>query len=210
MVSLLTQSSSRSRGSLATPVDGSLARLYVSIAASQVELARDLASSAGIAFTVPEAFGTALPETLPANLSTGELTTLVRSEDSAGYGYEVAAARLPAESRTLSLSRAAVHRDRGQEWAELASVDETAADPRQVAYDLPDSADGSAPLSGVEVIVPFAAQLETTLTTTYATLAGQVDPEERAIFLDLVVDSYATARAFSAPLQPFPGMPERL
>lgn len=209
VVSLLTQSASRARGSLATPLDGSLARLYVSVAASQVELARDLATSSGVTFTLPETFGTTLPEALPANLSTADLTTLVRGEDSAGYAFEVSAARLPADVRTLSLSRAALHRDRGQGWAELAGVHDTSADPRQVAYDLPDGADGTPPLGGVEVIVPFAAQLETTLTTTYTTLAGKVDPDERAVLLDLVVDSYATARAFSAPLQPFPGMPER-
>ncbi|MEP7765223.1 DUF4439 domain-containing protein [Sanguibacter sp. 25GB23B1] len=210
VVSLLAQSSARARGSLATPVDGPLARLYVSIAASQIESARALAAAAGIELVLPEAFGTALPTSLPANLSTADLTTLVRSEDSAGYAYEVAAARLPAESRTLSLARAAAHRERGQEWAELASVAETSTDPRQVAYDLPDGTDGGAPLSGVEVIVPFAAGLESTLTTTYTTLAGQVAPEERAVFLDLVVDTYATARVFSAPLLAFPGMPERL
>lgn len=210
VVSLLAQSSSRARGSLATPLDGPLARLYVSIAASQVESARTLAAAAGVEFVLPETFGTALPTALPANLSTSDLMTLVRSEDSAGYAYEVAAARLPAESRTLSLARAAAHRERGQEWAELASVAETTTDPRQVAYDLPDGADGGPPLSGVEVIVPFAAEVESTLTVTYTTLAGEVAPEERAILLDLVVDSHAAARAFSAPLVAFPGMPERL
>ncbi|KAK1828088.1 hypothetical protein QBC39DRAFT_360087 [Podospora conica] len=52
--------------------------------------------------------------------------------------------------------------------------------------------------------------METTLMTSYTTLAGQVDPDERAVFLDMVVDAYATARAWSAPAQAFPGMPERL
>lgn len=210
VVSLLAQSSARARGSLATPVDGSLARLYVSVAASQLGSARDLAASSGTELAPPEAFGTSLPESLPANLSAAELTTLVRSEDSAGYGYEVVAARLPAESRGLSLSRAAAHRDRGQRWAVLASMDQTPTDPRKVAYELPDGADGAPPLDSIEVIVPFAAQMETTLLTSYTTLAGQVEPDERAVFLDMVVDAYTTARAWSAPAQAFPGMPERL
>lgn len=144
VVSLLAQSSARARGSLATPADGALARLYVSIAASQIESARALAEAAGTEFVLPEAFGTDLPETLPTNLSTTDLTTLVRSEDSAGYAYEVAAARLPSDARTLSLARASAHREHGQEWAELASVAETTTDPRQVAYDLPDGVDGGA------------------------------------------------------------------
>ncbi|WP_175559081.1 DUF4439 domain-containing protein [Sanguibacter gelidistatuariae] len=209
VVALLAQSAARARGSLVTPTDPLLARLYASIATSQFESARDLAAQAGLEFTAPEAFTTTMPTTLPLNLSASDLATVVRSEDSTGFAYEVMAARLSDDARTLATERARVHRARAQTWAELASLDGTSTDPRQVAYTLPTAADGGSALATNETIAALAAQLEDTLATTYATLTGEVDADNRAAMADLLVDSRAAARAWGAPLVAFPGMPEQ-
>lgn len=209
VVSLLTQAAARARGSLITPTDPLLARLYASIAASQLDSARDLAARAGVDFVLPEAFTTQMPTTLPLNLAASDLTTVVRSEDAAGFAYEVMAPHLSDDARALAIDRAQVHRARAQAWAELASLDGTASDPRQVAYTLPAAADGGSALASTETMSALAAQLEDTLATTYATLTGQVDAENRAAMADLLVDSRTAARTWGAPLVAFPGMPEQ-
>ena len=209
VVALLAQSAARARSSLATPSDGLLARVYASIAASQIDSARALAAQTGAEFSLPEAFTLQMPTTLPVNLSATDLTTVVRSEDAAGFAYEVIAARLSDGARALAQERAQVHRERAQTWAELASLDGTASDPRQVAYALPTTADGKSVLASPEAMAQLAIDLEDTLATTYATFTGQVDAEDRAAMADLLVDSSVAARAWGAPLVPFPGMPEQ-
>lgn len=209
VVALLTQSAARARGSLVTPTDPALARLYASIAASQLDSARDLAARTGVALVVPEAFTTAMPQTLPLHLSAADLTTLVRSEDAAGYAYEVMAARLADDARARALARADVHRDRAQVWAELASLDATSTDPREFAYTIPPAADGGSALASPETMAALAVDLESTLATTYATLTGVVDADSRAAMADLLVDSAGAARQWGAPLVAFPGMPEQ-
>lgn len=209
VVSLLAQSAARARGSLATPDDGLLARVYASIAASQLDSARALAALTAVDFVLPESFTTQMPSDLPLNLSAADVSTVVRSEDAAGYAYEVMAARLTDSARALAQARAEVHRERAQTWAELASLDGTASDPRQVAYALPATADGGSALASPETMAQLAVDLEDTLATTYATLTGQVDAENRAAMADLLADSSAAARAWGAPLAPFPGMPEQ-
>ena len=158
---------------------------------------------------LPEAFTTQMPTTLPLNVSAADLTTVVRSEDAAGFAYEVMAARLSDAARTLAQNRAEVHRERAQAWAELASLDGTASDPRQVSYALPTTPDGSSAVSSPEAMTALAIDLENTLATTYATLTGEVDADNRAAMADLLADSSAAARAWGAPLAPFPGMPEQ-
>lgn len=209
VVALLAQSAARARGSLATPTDGLLARVYASVAASQLDSARALAAQTGAELVLPEAFTTQMPTTLPLNLSATDLTTVVRSEDAAGFAYEVIAARLSDGPRALAQERARVHRERAQTWAELASLDGTASDPREVAYALPTTADGASVVTSAEAMAELAVDLEETLATTYATFTGQVDAENRAAMADLLVDSSAAARAWGAPLAPFPGMPEQ-
>ncbi|MBI9115540.1 DUF4439 domain-containing protein [Sanguibacter suaedae] len=209
VVDLLAQSSARARGSLSTPVDGRLARLYASIAVSQLESARDLAGASGTEFSVPESFTTSAPASLPGNLSTADLTTTVRSEDAAGYALEVITAKLPAEARAGTAERAAVHREHAQAWAELAGFDGTPTDPRAVAYDL-GSLGGDPPLSDSAAMITGASDLEATLAVTYATFTGTVEPESRAPMLDLLADAHRSARAWGAPLVAFPGMPEQL
>ena len=209
VVALLAQSAARARGSLVTPTDPLLARLYASVAASQLDSARTLATQAGIDFVAPETFTAAMPTTLPLNLSASDLTTIVRSEDAAGFAYEVMAARLSDDARALAQDRAQVHRERAQDWAELASLDGTASDPRQVAYTLPTTQTGGSALASPESMAQLAIDLEETLATSYATLAGQVDAENRAAMADLLADSSGAARAWGAALAPFPGMPEQ-
>lgn len=209
VVTLLTHSAARARGSLVTPTDPLLARLYASIAASQLDSARSLAAQTGVEFVAPEAFTTDMPTTLPLNVSATDLTTIVRSEDAAGFAYEVMAARLSDDARALAQARAQVHRERAQTWAELASLDGTASDPRRVAYTLPTTASGESALASAESMTELAIDLEETLATTYATLTGQVDAENRAAMADLLVDSSSAARAWGAPAASFPGMPEQ-
>ena len=208
LVLLLTQSADRSRAALGTPVDPALARLFASVAAAHLDQARTLAATAGIERPSTESFTTAMPTTLPKNLAAADLSTLVQAEDSAGFAYEAMAARLTADDRATARSRAAVHRARAQTWAELASLDATATDPRAVAYDLPDAADGSPALTSRETMAALAATMESSLADSYGTFVGQVDADARASMLDLLVDSHGAARAWGAPAVTFPGMPE--
>jgi len=208
LVLLLTQSADRSRAALGTPKDPALARLFASVAAAHLDQARTLAATAGIEVPATESFTTVMPSTLPKNLVAADLSTLVQAEDSAGFAYEAMAARLTADDRATARSRAAVHRARAQTWAELASLDATATDPRAVAYDLPDAADGSPALTSRETMAALAATMESSLADSYGTFVGQVDAEARASMLDLLVDSHTAARAWGAPAVAFPGMPE--
>lgn len=208
LVGLLTQSADRSRASLGTPDDPALARLCASIAAAHLDQARTLAETAGLEVPSTESFTTAMPTTLPKNLAAADLSTLVQAEDSAGFAYEAMAARLGEDDRATARSRAAVHRARAQTWAELASLDATATDPRAVAYDLPDAADGSPALTSRETMAALAAEVESALTSSYGTFVGEVDADARASMLDLLVDSHQAARAWGAPVVTFPGMPE--
>lgn len=208
LVGLLTQSADRSRASLGTPSDPALARLFASVAAAHLDQARTLATTAGIETPATESFTTALPATLPKNLAAADLSTLVLAEDSAGFAYEAMAARLSEDDRTTARSRAAVHRARAQTWAELASLDATPTDPRAVAYDLPDAADGSPALTSRDTMVALAADVETGLEDAYGAFVGDVDVDSRAAMLDLLVDSHRAARAWGAPAVTFPGMPE--
>jgi hypothetical protein len=208
LVLLLTQSADRSRAALGTPKDPALARLFASVAAAHLDQARTLAATAGIEVPATESFTTVMPSPLPTNLVAADLSTLVQAEDSAGFAYEAMAARLTADDRATARSRAAVHRARAQTWAELASLDATATDPRAVAYDLPDAADGSPALTSRETMAALAATMESSLADSYGTFVGQVDAEARASMLDLLVDSHTAARAWGAPAVAFPGMPE--
>lgn len=208
LVEILTQSADRTRASLSTPSDPALARLYASVATSHLDQARSLAAAAGIEAPATESFTTSLPATLPKNLAAADLSTLVQSEDAAGFAYEVMAARLGDADRAAARERAAVHRARAQTWAELASLDGTATDPRAVAYDLPDAADGTSALSSRETMAALAAGMESQLAVSYATFVGEVEPESRASMLDLLADSHEAARSWGAPQSTFPGMPE--
>ena len=208
LVTVLSQSADRTRASLSTPQDPALARLYASVATSHLDQASTLATLAGLDASRPESFTTTLPTELPKNLVAADLVTLVRAEDAAGYASEVLAARLSDGERTTARDRAAAHRERAQGWAELASLDGTATDPREVAYDLGATADGTPTLTSRESMVTRAAEIESSLADSYATFVGQVDAEARASMLDLLADAHLAARAWGAPATAFPGMPE--
>lgn len=208
LVTVLTQSADRARASLGTPGDPALARLYASVAASHLDQARSLAALAGVDAPAPESFTTTLPAALPKNLSAAELVTVVRSEDAAGYAYEVMAARLADADRTAARERAAEHRERAQGWAELASLDGAATDPREVAYDLGTTADGTPALESRESMVTHAAEIEERLADAYATFVGQVEADARSSMLDLLADAHLASRSWGAPASTFPGMPE--
>jgi len=208
LLTVLTQSADRTRASIGTPRDPALARLYASVATSHLDQARSLAALSGLDAPAPESFTTTLPTALPKNLSAADLVTVVRSEDAAGYAYEVMAARLADGERTAARDRAAAHRERAQGWAALASLDGAATDPREVAYDLGTVADGTPTLASRDSMVTRAAEIEADLADAYATFVGQVDADARSSMLDLLADAHLASRSWGAPASTFPGMPE--
>lgn len=213
VLSTLTDAAARNATAADVCEDGELARLLASISASQRLAARELADATGeprpseARPTVPgtdaeqEATPGAEPTTPPAGLASEDLNSLVLAEDSAGYAFEVRAARTDDDGvRTRLLDRARVHRERAEDWAVVAEVSETEKDPRRSAYELPDG--GLAPSDVVR-------QVENRLAANYASIVGLAEPGTRAAATVLLVDSAATLHAWGADVPPFPGLPEQ-
>ena len=204
VVDRLAQSYSRTRGALESAPDPGLARLMASIATAQMSSATKLAAIAKIDLPDVALPGTpAAPSAPPSGVSTSVLSPLVSAEDSAGYAYEVLAARLTDAPRVAASARAVVHRDRASALALAAQVSGTPQDPRLVAYAIP------AGFLAEPVDDAAAATLELNLTTSYATLVGVVVEPERAAYMDLLVESYQSALTWGAKRTYFPGMPEQ-
>lgn len=201
VVDRLAQAYSRTRGSLESTPDPGLARLMASIATFQLTSARSLAASAELELPSVVVPGTPdLPDVPPAGISSSDLTPLILSEDAAGYAYEVLAARLLDAPRVAALARASVHRTRSDAAAAAAQVARTIADPRRVAYELPDDPTDEA----------FVRSLELDLADSYASLVALAVEEERVIYFDLLIDNYHAALTWGAQPVMFPGLPEQL
>ncbi|WP_125775212.1 DUF4439 domain-containing protein [Antribacter gilvus] len=139
--------------------------------------------------------------TPPGGLSADNLSAIVLAEDAAGYALELRAAREDdAAVRDGMARRAALHRDRAQDWAVLAGTSGTEQDPREVAYLVP-----GADLTGPGLV----QELEDGLATDYATLVGVAEPGTRGILVDLLIDSAVTSTAWGAAPAAFPGLPEQ-
>ena len=204
VVDRLAQSYSRTRGALESAPDPGLARLMASIATAQMSSATKLAAIAKIDLPDVALPGTPVaPSTPPSGVSTSVLSPLVSAEDSAGYAYEILAARLTDAPRVAASARAVVHRDRASALALAAQVSGTPQDPRLVAYEIP------AGFLAEPVDNASAGTLELNLTTSYATLVGVVVEQERAAYMDLLVESYESALTWGAKRTYFPGMPEQ-
>lgn len=137
------------------------------------------------------------------DLDRADVLALVLAEDQAGYGFEVAAARLSDDARTRARSAAAAHRSAATAWAEAAGVAGTAEDPRRVGYDL----DGD--LSSPEAVRTFAAGLLTDLAAVHAdalldTAAGTAD---RTAVVDGLRTSAVEALSWGATPTALPGLP---
>jgi len=201
VVAKLVLAASSARADAASVPDGTLARLLGSVSTARLLLARQLAGAAGL--EVPALPEVATPTAAPSGLAPSALSAIVAGEDEAGYGDEVVAAQLADAARTTALDRAAVHRDRAEQWAQLAKITTPGLDPRRAAYALP------AGLADPAVATAFAQTLELSLATSYASLLADADPDSRAVLADALTEATATAVAWGAPVPAFPGLPER-
>ncbi|GIG37856.1 DUF4439 domain-containing protein [Cellulomonas pakistanensis] len=152
----------------------------------------------------PTPAATAPADAVATDLDRGDVLALVLAEDQAGYGFEVAAARLSGDARTLARSAAGAHRSAASAWAEAAGVAGTAEDPRRVAYDL----DGD--VSSAEAVRTFAAGLLTDLASVHADalLATGAGTADRTAVVDGLRTSAVETLAWGATPTALPGLPD--
>ena len=199
VVAQLVATATNARKDAAAVPDGSLARLLGSVSTARLLLARQLAATAGL--PVPALPDVTMPTSVPDGLAPSALSALVADEDEAGYADEVIAAKLSDPARSSAMDRAAVHRDRAEQWAKLAQIGQTGLDPRRTAYAL-------GALDDPAVATALAASLEGALATTYAALTADATPDSRPVLLDALTDAAAAATAWGAAVPAFPGMPD--
>lgn len=229
LLALLGSTSADARADALTATDPQTARLLASIAASRAQQATQLARALGVdapsfesaaaETTETEAAGsadgsgsgdgsaTAAPTDTGSTLNATTLAALIAAEDQAGFGYEVAAARLSDDARTAALNAARTHRARAEEWAQSAGVSGTGQDPRRVSYDL-----GPTP-GDAEAVRTFCAGLERQLTDVYADAildsdaATADDPgTERAVLVDRLRTAALDLMRWGGTATALPGM----
>ncbi|GAA2728361.1 DUF4439 domain-containing protein [Cellulomonas aerilata] len=201
LVTALTDAASAARADTATVTDGPLARLLGSIAVSRSLAAARLAAAAGLGAPSPPTVD--LPGERPDGLTDADLSAIVAAEDSAGYGYEVVAAKHADEVRRRAGERAVAHRSRAQTWAELGEVDGTGLDPRRVAYAVPGGLEDPAAAAAL------AQSLETALAAHYTSLVADVAADARPAMVDAAAEATQQAVAWGASLPALPGMPDQ-
>ncbi len=137
------------------------------------------------------------------DLDRATLLALVLAEDQAGYGFEVAAARLSDDARSRARSAAAAHRATATAWAVAAGVAGTADDPRRVVYAL----DGD--LSSGDAVRTFCAGLLAGLTDVHAdaVLATTAGTTDRTATVDGLRSSAVESLAWGGTPTPLPGFP---
>lgn len=209
VVDLLVETATRAQDDAAVVPDGPLARLLASVATARVLLADALGTAAG---AVPDGLDPAVtapfevPQTSPGVTPTA-LVTLVQSEDATGMAWEVVAARSSDGARADAEVRAAQHRQRAQDWAELGSVHGTGLDPRRSSYALP------AALTQVDAepaaVTAALATLESGLAQSYATLVVTAEASGRSALIDGLRDAARAATRLTGTVPAFPGLPER-
>lgn len=131
------------------------------------------------------------------------LLTLALAEDQAGFGFEVAAARLDDAERERARAQAAAHRAAATAWALAGDVAGTTDDPRRVSYAL--GADVSTP----DAVRTFCAGLLTDLATSYAdaALATTAGSADRAATVDALRENAVAALAWQGTPTPLPALP---
>ncbi|MGV8968142.1 MAG: DUF4439 domain-containing protein [Cellulomonas sp.] len=201
VIAQLVLAAASARADAASVPDGELARLLASVSTARLLVARQLAGAAGL--DVPPLPEATAPTTVPAGPAPSALSALVAGEDEAGYGDEVIAAQLAGAARTTALDRAAVHRERAEQWARLAQIATPGLDPRRAAYALPTG------LADPAVATTLAQTIELSLATSYASLLADADPASRAVLADALTEATAAAVSWGAPVPAFPGLPER-
>lgn len=196
--------------------DGDLGRLLASVWASRTLLGETLTAAVAAAAS-PEAAATPtadaappvpeVPTEPPLGVDAADLATLVTSEDAAGMVWEVVAARSADAARADATARAVLHRDRAEDWAVVAGLARTDADPRLAAYDLPEElvVDGAT----AEAMAAVTTDVEAALGVTYTSLVARADAGARGPLLDAMLDQVRRGLAVGAPTPVFPGLPER-
>lgn len=137
----------------------------------------------------------------PEGLTVDQLETLVVSEDATGYALRLRAALADGTRRERLLAREEAHLRRATAWARLAGTQDTAQDPRRVAYEVPRRTE-----QGDSALV---RTLENDLATDYATLVAGTAPGSRGTVVDLLVDAALALDDWGAEPSPFPGLPEQ-
>lgn len=172
-------------------VDGELATLLASVAVSRSLQADRLRASLGLpalddaataVLDLPQAFGPGAPD-------------LVRLLDSAGYVWEVRAARGAADDRAAAAALAEGLRAQANEIAERAGLAGTPADPRESVYAV-DRADlpGASAALQAELLPAWLAEVAT---------AGAADTEP---LIALATAAARASLAADAPVPAFPGL----
>ncbi|WP_250447385.1 DUF4439 domain-containing protein, partial [Actinotalea sp. C106] len=196
LTALLAQTAATARDDVLDVEDGDLARLLASIATSRLLLAEALAEATPSTQAPPS--GTeelepfTIPEELPSGLTAADVTVLVRSEDAAGYAWEVLAARSSEAARSTAARRAALHRQRAEAWAQTGALSGTGIDPRRNVYTLPETLTATEDLTAARAAL---GEVEEGLTRTYATLVATVGLEDRSAMLAGLTDAARAAAA---------------
>jgi len=202
LVSDLADVYARSRAALATVPDPDAARLFASIAVSQLMSMRSLAAAARI--DVPDVeTSTTADSALPAGPADDEVTALIVGEDALGYSREVLASRLSDDARSTMYARAQTNRSRAAAWAGATSVRYSDDDPRQVLYTFPDGVPATTKALRKRIAVLSMEQAH----RVSAALAT-VSADDRAAMADLLAATYLDAITDGAARQPLPGLPE--
>lgn len=212
VLAALTEAAGTARADADAVADGDLGRLLASVWVSRVLLGRALeaalVATGGAAPTAtPAPVAPVVPSDLPAGTQVADVLPLVRSEDATGLVWEVVAARSADTVRADAAARAALHRDRADDWAVAAGVARGAQDPRRAAYDLPAelTVDGATP----EAMAAVASQVEASLGVAYTSLVARADAGARGPLLDAMLDQVGRGLVPGSPVPAFPGLPER-
>jgi hypothetical protein len=231
LLTLLGSTAVRARSDALAASDSGTARLLAAIAAARAQQATQLATALGTdvpAFTADasetsdpaDTAGPADTATSTATdgdgsgsgagaattgtpaLGSASVTALTLAEDQAGYGYEVAAARLSDTARTAALAQARSHRARAEDWARLAGIAGTAQDPRRVVYDL------GATATDADTARTSCAALERRLADVYADalLASDADTPERTVLVDRLRGAALDQLRWGGTATALPGM----
>lgn len=190
----LYESAARIRTSLDLAQDGNLARITASVGIAHALEAQSLAKSAGQKISKPEALTPTPWDATSPQLTEDQYIALIRSEDFAGYAYEVSAAMSEPDGRASMLSAARTHRAQANTLAILAEVAGTPKDPRLVAYELPFELSADTHVAPAQDIKKFLREVESTLATDYLDLIVESEPTERALYFDAALKAANLAR----------------
>lgn len=204
LVDRLTQSATRIRATLDLPTTPDSAQVYGSLSAWFLVQARDWASRSETPWQIPADFVESTPTDRMSALPRAQVLEWIVRDDSAAYGFEVAAAMRKPDARSLYEQRARHYRRSAHDLALAAAVDRTSEDPRAVRYDLPWTLTDDEPVPPVNEVRELAQSLAFDHGTFALSLLGEVDPKDRAIMLDVVVDDALAADRLGVDLGPFP------